>query len=72
MTKFEISLESPWPSYLRNWGEAHGARGRSWNDAIELFQSTTGGRMEWTPGAMVFELVFDDDAKAAWFLLEYS
>jgi hypothetical protein len=73
MKKFIIDMKQPMPTYLRNWAAAHDLIGSSdWRRVEELFQTTTNGRMVGVVGEYAYNLVFDDDTTATWFILRWS
>ena len=73
MIKLRVSLHpGKRPQYLENWARAHKANGHSWEYVMSVFTRTTNGKMEGKQGAMEYDLVFDDDQDATWFLLRWS
>lgn len=73
MIKLRISLyPGKRPQYLENWARAHNLRHGSWDNVKSVFTRTTNGKMEGKHGAMEYDLVFDNDQDATWFLLRWS
>ncbi len=72
MKKFTIDMKQPMPTYLRNWAVAHDLIGSTdWPKIEELFRTTANGRVVGVKGAYTYDLVFDNDAAASWFILRW-
>lgn len=73
MKKFTIDMNLPPPRYLLNWAMAHNLIGSTdWPKIEELFQATTNGRMIGVKGAYTYDLVFEDEVAATWFMLRWA
>ena len=64
-------MNEPIPMYLRKWARENKVTGEPWSYAAEVFENTANGKMIGNIGERKFDLVFDNDEDATWFMLRW-
>lgn len=70
--KIFVDMTQPQPDHLWNWANHHNLQGQQWGIVKDMFQVTTGGRMDGIKGERWFELVFDCEEDCTVYLLRWS